>query len=154
MGVFLKKTLFISLLFILTEVILLFVIPKDNKSGLCEYNHKISLLNSTKAPRIIIIGGSNAAFGIDSKMLIDSIHMNVVNFGLHAGIGIRYVMNDYLNYLKNGDVVVMQVEYSNFFTGGNGNDRTLTQLMMATDFRNIESLNINSTLIFLKVYLL
>lgn len=138
---FIIKYSIFALIFIAVNVFLLFVIPKDNNSYLCEYNHKIHLMGTVSQPRIIFIGGSNIAFGIDSKTLKDSLHLNVVNMGLHGGIGIRYPLEDCLQYVKKGDVVVFQFEYGNFLTNGNGNMETFPAFMVATDWRNCKNLN-------------
>ena len=138
---FLKKSAILVLLFIAINLLLLLAIPKDNNAYLCEYNHKIELLDSVSAPRLLFIGGSSLAFGTDSKTIGDSLHMNVVNMGLHAGMGIRYPLEDALQYIKKGDIVVLQFEYQNYFSGGNGESETFPAFMMATNWRNCMHLN-------------
>ena len=51
---------------------------------------KYDTLKNTDSPKIIIISGSSAAFCLDGDMLADRTGMNVVNTGLHAGIGARF----------------------------------------------------------------
>jgi hypothetical protein len=68
-------------------------------------------LSELKSPRLIFIGGSNLAFGLDSKTIADSLKMNVVNMGLHAGLGVAFVLNQAENYIKKGDKIVLSVEY-------------------------------------------
>ena len=140
-GLFIAKFLAFIVSLFFSCVIILFVIPKDNNSYLCEYNHKLKLLETVELPRIIIIGGSSVAFGTDSKQLADSLKCNVINFGLHGGIGIRYPVEDAIRYIKDGDLVVLQFEYINFFDGGGGEPETFTQFMMATNWRNFISLD-------------
>ena len=135
------KGLLVVFLFVVANVLLLWGIPKDGNAYECEYNHKLELIASTPQPRIILIGGSTVAFGTDSKRIMDSLHCHVVNFGLNKGVGIRYLLDDCLQYVRKGDVIVLQIEYDNFFNGGNGNVRDLTQLMIATDWRNATRLN-------------
>lgn len=72
---------------------------------------KHHLLDTTKQPRIIFAGGSNLAFGIDSKMLQDSIGCNVVNMGLHAGLGLRYIINELKFSLKPDDIIIFSIEH-------------------------------------------
>ena len=55
------------------------------------YNKKCQLLEDTPSPRIIFVGGSNLAFGLDSQRIKDSLNINVINYGLHAGIGLKYM---------------------------------------------------------------
>ncbi|MBP5777113.1 MAG: hypothetical protein J6W56_06130 [Prevotella sp.] len=138
---FIYKILLFLFAFIAINALLQFSIPKDKNGYHCEYNHKVELLEKTPSPRIIFIGGSNIPFGINSKTLKDSLHIDIVNFGLHAGIGIRYPLVDYLDYARKGDIAVIQMEYANYFTGGNGEPESLLPLMVATNWRNVGRLN-------------
>ncbi|HPG73671.1 MAG TPA: hypothetical protein PLM49_05215, partial [Bacteroidales bacterium] len=54
-------------------------------------------IDSIKSPKIIFAGGSNLPFGIDSKMIQDSLHTPVVNLGLHAGLGLDFMLNELQN---------------------------------------------------------
>ena len=141
MPLFLRKVFLLSLLFVGVNGLVIWLIPKDDNSYMCEYVRKINLLDSVKQPRIVFIGGSNVAFGIDSKRIKDSLRYNVINFGLHAGIGIKYPMEDYMRYARKGDVVVLQFEYSNFYGGGNGSPSVFSQLMASTDFEYLSNLS-------------
>lgn len=140
---FFGKVILVLLLFIAAEAVLLFAIPQDKNSSLCEYNHKIELLANTQSPRIIVIGGSSVAFGVDSRRIKDSLGLNVVNFGLHGGIGVRYMLEDYLAYARTGDIVLMPIEYANYYNGGNGSESVWAQFMMSTKWRRVEDLNLS-----------
>ena len=140
---FIKKITILTIALVSVNLFLLFAIPKDNNAYLCEYSHKVQLIDTTSQPRIIFIGGSSTAFGTDSKLIYDSLHYNVVNFGLHGGIGIKYPLEDCLQYVKKGDIIVLQFEYANFFNGGNGEAETFPQFMVANDWRNFKHLNMN-----------
>lgn len=134
---FLLRTIILLLLFATINLALFIVIPMDRNAYVCEYNHKIALIDSVSQPRILFIGGSNTAFGINSKAIMDSLHCNVVNFGFHAGLGIRYPVEDAIQYIKPGDIVVMQLEYGNFFDNGEGEPETLPVFMKATNYRKV-----------------
>ena len=140
---FVSKTLTILFLFTMVNLILLLLIPIDKNAYVCEYNHKVELMKTTQQPRIVFIGGSNTAFGIDSKTIADSLHCNVVNFGFHAGLGIVFPIENCLQYIKKGDVVVMQLEYGNFFGGENGEPETYPVFIKSTNWRYLHQLNIN-----------
>ena len=141
MKKFILKITLLVVAFELFNVMVLLIIPKNKNAYLCEYNEKIRLLESTPQPRMIFIGGSNLAFSIDSKTISDSLGYHVVNFGLHVGIGIRYLVEDALQYIRKGDIVVLQFEYINFFIGGNGDYETYPLFMVSTDWRNMRILN-------------
>lgn len=68
-------------------------------------------IEQIKQPKLIISGGSNTVFGIDSKTLQDSLGVPVVNLGLHAGLGIQFILNELKSVIKNGDVVLLSFEY-------------------------------------------
>ncbi|MBU9911387.1 hypothetical protein KSW89_09305 [Prevotella copri] len=78
------------------------------------------LADPRRKPTIVILGGSNAAFGYDTKLLNDSLEMPVFNAGLHAGMGMKFFLDDCSQYLKKGDVLVFSPEYDQFY--GNLND--------------------------------
>ncbi|MDA1277491.1 MAG: hypothetical protein O2960_26115 [Verrucomicrobia bacterium] len=80
---------------------------------------KHALLNRTPAPRVILVGGSNLAFGIDSERLGDALGIDAVNMGLAAGFGIDFMLNEIEPELKRGDVVVLSLEYDRFSGGYN-----------------------------------
>ena len=136
MKKFIYKISIFALFFLSVNTILLFSIPKD------ENNYKVELLEKTPSPRIIFIGGSSIAFGTDSKMLKDSMHINVVNFGLHGGIGMKFPMDDCLDYVKKGDIIAIQMEYENFFNTADGELGSFCPFMVATNWRNADRLNI------------
>ena len=138
---FLVRTIVAIAAFAGLVVLLAVAVPPDGNGYLQAYNHKLALLDSTPPPRIIFVGGSNLAFGLDSHRIQDSLHCHVVNMGLHGGIGIRLVLDDVLARLHEGDVVVMAMEYGNFFSGGNGEPETLPMLMAATGWHDMGRLN-------------
>lgn len=131
-----------ALSFVLINILLFQLAKKDYNTYLNAYNNKIELLESTSKPRLIFVGGSNLAFGLDSKMIKDSLNVNVINLGLHAGIGIKYVLQDCFQYVSESDIVILQMEYSNFFKGGDGSAETLQGLMAATNWRNFWNLTL------------
>ena len=62
-------------------------------------------------PRLVFVGGSNLAFGLDSKRISDSLHVGVVNMGLHAGLGMGFGLNEAQDLIKKGDNIILCVEY-------------------------------------------
>ena len=76
---------------------------------------KDSLLASTKSPRLVLLGGSNVSFGFNSQLLKDSLHVNPINMGIHASIGLEYMMKSALTNIKKGDTVVLIPEYEHFY---------------------------------------
>ena len=89
--------------------------PRASKSLLFANKQKDSLLINTKEPRIIFVGGSNLSFGLNSYEIKDSLNLNPVNTAIHASIGLKYMLENTLQYLKNGDIIILAPEYSHFF---------------------------------------
>ena len=137
---FLRRFSFLFLLFVTLHLMLLFAIPADHNQYLNAYNHKQRLLNEVPSPRIIFMGGSNTAFGINSRMVEDSLKLPVINHGLHGGIGLRFPMTEALPSLRRGDIVVLQAEYSIFFEE-TCNAETMPKLMAATRWQGATRLS-------------
>jgi len=69
-------------------------------------------------------------YSFNSKMILDSLNINPINKGVNAGIGLIYMMDEILPYIKEGDIIVISPEYDQFY--GNfayGNSRLLWTLM-------------------------
>lgn len=83
---------------------------------------KIEMLRKTPSPRLVLLGGSNIALSLDSQLLSGVIGLPVVNMGLHAGLGLRYMLDSATPLLQSGDLVVVVPEYEQFtgrtFEGG------------------------------------
>lgn len=80
------------------------------------WQHMIQLkykrLKDTDAPRIIIIAGSSAAFGLDQRLLEDATGYKVCNLGLQASIGPKYLCEIVKKNVKKGDIVIFAYEYN------------------------------------------
>lgn len=75
-----------------------------------------SLTNECARPRLVLVGGSNLACGVDNQLLgrlLDGKY-EVVNLGFHAGLGIGVHFDLIFDALRPDDVVVLAAEYTNF----------------------------------------
>ena len=63
-------------------------------------------------PKIVVIGGSSVAFGIDSKLIEQETGMPCVNFGLYAAIGMKPMLDLSKPFIKSGDIIVVAPELS------------------------------------------
>lgn len=151
MKKFVFKIAGISGIIVIAFFLMLICLPMDKDDYMREYNKKIELIRNAPSPRLILIGASTLAFGIDSKQISDSLGINVINMGLHAGIGARYYLDDYLQYIRKGDMVIISPSYySDFIEGANGFPETMPDLMIATNWRNVKRLNVNQILQLIK----
>jgi hypothetical protein len=73
---------------------------------------KVARLNSLKSPKLVLVGGSNLSFGIDTPRLERELGLPVANMGLNAGFGVRCMVNTIRPCLKPGDTVLLCIEYS------------------------------------------
>ena len=116
-----KRFIYLSCVF-LSIIVAFFVLgllipatPKASKSLLFSAIEKEQLLKSTTSPRLILIGGSNLSFGINSQMLKDSLQMNPINTGIHASIGLIYMLNNLTSFVQKGDLIILAAEYEQFY---------------------------------------
>ena len=114
---FLIRISLFSLLLLLVVIIgfVLPVTPRASKSLLYAKIKKDSLLINTISPRIIFVGGSNLSFGINSSVIKDSLNLNPINTAIHASIGLEYMMDNTIQYIREGDIIILAPEYSHFY---------------------------------------
>jgi len=65
-------------------------------------------------PRIVFVGGSNLAFGLDSAEIERSLGYYTVNMGLDLSLGLDFMLREIEPFLARGDVVVISPEYEEF----------------------------------------
>lgn len=82
-----------------------------------ELADKYDRLNSIDDPKIVVVGGSSVAFGLDSEMLEEALGMDVVNFGLYANLGTKIMLDLSKANINKGDIIVIAPEL---------NDQTLS----------------------------
>jgi hypothetical protein len=105
----------LSLLVILLPIGILFSVvlstPKTYSSTFVGgLNEKFERLNSTDGEKIIIVGGSSVAFGIDSRVMEEHLKKPVVNFGLYAALGTKLMMDLSRSNIGEGDIVILSPE--------------------------------------------
>ncbi len=71
-------------------------------------------LRSIASPKVVLVGGSNLAYGIDSERLEQALCKPVANMGLTAVLGFRFIVNEVADELGPGDVVIVALEHSNY----------------------------------------
>lgn len=68
-----------------------------------QYRHLESLQDERK---IITIGSSNVAFGVDSILLSELTGLPACNLGVNAGMGLSYMFDSAKKFIGEGDIVV------------------------------------------------
>lgn len=143
----------IILLFSLVIGVFLPATPRASKSLIFSSLLKDSLMKNVESPRIIFIGGSNLSFGLNCQMIKDSLNINPINTGIHASIGLIYMMSNSLEFIKQGDIVVLVPEYQQFYGDyAYGNDgEELTRTIFDANISKIHLLNIKQLINVFKV---
>ena len=69
-------------------------------------------LAGSPRPRLILVGGSGLAFGIQSGILKTALPAYTpANLGLHAGMGLDFILADALRDVERGDLVLLCLEF-------------------------------------------
>ncbi len=71
----------------------------------------LAMADAATAPRLVIVGGSDALFGIDAAQLGRRLNLPAVNYATHAGLGVEYLLDRARRALRPGDVVVLSLAY-------------------------------------------
>ncbi len=80
-----------------------------------EQSEKDKMLSSPNRPEsIVLLGGSNVIYGFSSQMIEDSLKMNTINDGFHAGLGMKFILENCSLHLKSGDMLILCPEYEHF----------------------------------------
>lgn len=114
--VFTINLLSIFLITLVVNAVLLMNYRQNNlDSYVAAVFDKQALLSSTPSPKIILVGGSNVAFGFDSRRLSEGTGLPVVNAGLQGGLGLHFMLNSIKPSINRGDIVLLSPEYHILF---------------------------------------
>lgn len=124
---FYKHAAIVTLLIAVLIATIFFSIQPDTNHYFHGSLLKLNLLQTTPSPRIILVGGSNVAFGIDSQLMEKAFGIPVINDGLHGGLGVA-PLRELRDYIQKGDIIVVSLEYTNFVSKEqmNGNEGVLS----------------------------
>jgi hypothetical protein len=100
---------------VVVQIILLLMPPMpDDTAYLASINDKDKRLSEIPGPRVLLIGGSNLTFGVDSVELQRQLGIPVLNQSLCSPIGLRFMLRHVGSKIHPGDIVVISPEYSHF----------------------------------------
>lgn len=124
--------------------------PKAQRYVLFHKPIKDSLLKNVESPRIIFVGGSNLVYGLNSHMVKDSLGLNPINTGTIASVGLYYMMDNTLPYIRSNDIVILVPEYQHYFKKFAYGSSGLVRLLMDVDPSGFSHLNRDQWISFLK----
>ncbi len=160
MKQFIKKTLLFLCIPIAIFILgmLLPPTPRAKQSLLLVAPIKDSLLVHTQEPRIIFLSGSSIGFGLVSQMVKDSIGRNPINMGIHGGMGLYYLLDHTLPFVKKGDIVVLAPEYHQFYGNFCEGSEELVRVFFDNSnpmgYLNLRPVQLRKTYVFLPRYAL
>lgn len=76
----------------------------DFMAAMIDKHQRVKNIDS---PTLIIAGGSNIAFNIESDKVQKNLGLPVVNLGLNIGLGISYMINEIDDLAEEGDIIFL-----------------------------------------------
>jgi len=125
----LKKSIVLIGLVIITIAGVLLIPVKRPDHFLLASLDKEHRLHQLSSPKIVVVGGSNTIFNIDSRSISNSTGYPVANMGLHAGLGLMFMLNEIEPAINQGDIVIIMPEYDQFFKELFFGGRIVTRLL-------------------------
>ena len=87
-------------------------VPTESSRWVSEiYAKKMRAARSAPSPRLLLIGGSNVLFGVRAADLTGPLGVPVINLGVHADLGVEYMLYRAKRVLRPGDTALLCFEY-------------------------------------------
>ncbi len=87
----------------------------DDRILIGAVNAKHARLASLPSPRLMLVGGSNVLYGLDSRTIGEEAGMpRVVNMALTSVVGLHFMLKEVEPSVRSGDVVLISPEYHHF----------------------------------------
>uniref|UniRef100_UPI003B3A9963 hypothetical protein n=1 Tax=Spirosoma sp. TaxID=1899569 RepID=UPI003B3A9963 len=127
-----KQTIWLLTCLVCATVLLYFVFQiglatwvRDQSVYVASSLDKERRLEQIPGKRLVLVGGSGLAMGLQSAYLQKITNRPVVNMGLHAALGLPFMLREALSGIRPGDTVILCPEYE--LTSGD--PRLLSQLV-------------------------
>jgi hypothetical protein len=133
-----KKLFFkvlILLLLVIATMIIIILLPLPSNAYHLAIIDKHRRFENTGTPRIVLAGGSNLAFGIDSRLIQNTLDVSVINTGVDANFGLGRMLDDLAPRLNPGDILVIVPEYHHFESHWNGDVAAWELIFDARQYR-------------------
>lgn len=105
------RTVAILIIPVLIVISLIFIPSQYEETFMGELKYKYQRLSHIEGKRIVIIGGSAMAFGVDSALLKDNFpDHQIVNMGMYAALGSRAILDLCLSDIRKDDLVIFAPE--------------------------------------------
>lgn len=84
--------------------------PDDARWIAALYAAKEQAVHRVRGPKVILVAGSSTHYSFSAAQLSRRTGLPVVNFGTHAGLGARYLLDRAGRNMRSGDIVVLAIE--------------------------------------------
>lgn len=115
------------LLLLIAQMLVMSRFAHDDRLGSVVDKHR--RLQELSSPRLILVGGSNLAYGVNSERLARLTGRNVVNMSVQGSLGARFMVAEVAENIRPGDVVYVALEYEHFFRLPIDGEATLLRLL-------------------------
>lgn len=65
--------------------------------------------------KIVIISGSNSLFGLSAEQIEQKLSLPTINYAVHAGLGIDFLLYKSRKIINDGDIVILPLENIHYF---------------------------------------
>lgn len=97
---------------------------------------------SAVGSRILLIGDSNALFGMDSPALQQELGLPVINMALHGGLPLDWLMTYAQRQARSGDIVVMPLAWQYYFRDFDEPEDWIVEQIIAWDRDYFDSMGV------------
>jgi hypothetical protein len=112
-GLFIRTLLMLGLVCLTYGV--LFFIPSRPTLVYASILDKHERLQHAGSPKLVFVGGSSLALGLDSELIHAKTNLPVVNMGLNGGLGLRYMLEEVKPDIGPGDMIIISPEYEHWY---------------------------------------
>ena len=102
---------------------------------------KHSAVEALEGPKGIVMSGSSGFYGLRAEALGEVLGRPMVNMGVHAGLGLDFLIHQTQQVVGRGDLVVMSLEYEHYWDEGQINN-VLLDYVVARDVAYFRSLGL------------
>lgn len=93
------------------------------------YQQKKKLADAIQQPKLLVVAGSNALFGVNSAMLESFFDRPAVNFSVNAGLQLPLILQKAEEVISTGDLVIMPLEHTMYYYDGTLNHVEIDYLL-------------------------
>jgi len=95
---------------------ILFLLPRSENyeannymAAIIDKHERVNALKGNQ--KIFVAGGSNVAFGVNSKMIQNELDIPTINMGLHIGLGVNFILEELKRKIEPNDIAILSFEY-------------------------------------------